>query len=70
MALDLAKLRAGDELVVTDTSNGKTLKAFFRNKNPNGELLVFIERFNTVMRFREDGITGLGRFKLTENKDA
>lgn len=70
MALDLAKLRAGDELVVTDTSNGKQLKAFFRAKLPNGQLSVYIERFSTVMRFREDGVTGLGRFKLTENKDA
>jgi len=69
VALDLANLKPGDELVVTDTSNNKELRAFFRNKNTNGELLVYIERFADVMRFKETGSTGLGRFKITQNKD-
>lgn len=69
MALDLAGLRPGDELVVTDTSNGGELRAFYRSKLPNGMLNVYIERFANVMRFREDGITSRGRFKITQNKD-
>lgn len=69
MAVHLDKLRVGDELVVLDTSNGGELRAFFRSKLPNGMLNVYIERFSNTMRFTEAGVTGLGRFKIIQNKD-
>jgi len=64
MAVDLTRLIPGDELVVLDTSNGRELKAYYRNRLPSGELSIYIERFSNVMRFTEYGVTGLGRFKI------
>lgn len=61
---ELNSLRPGDGLIVKDTSNNKDLNAYFRRHGPNGEVIVFMERFNDTMRFQEDGRTGLGRFYI------
>lgn len=62
MAVDINDLRPGDELVIKDTSNGKELKAWFRTRLNNHQIIVYVERFKDTMKLGSDGVSGLGRF--------
>lgn len=59
----LADLRPGDDIVVHDTSNERDLVGNFM-RHDQGSMYVWVTRFGSPMKFNDEGLTPMGRFKL------
>lgn len=57
-------LASGDRVKVLDTTNNRKRVGYVRSVGNDGRLHVYMVRWDTMMTFETNGLTGRGRFKL------
>jgi hypothetical protein len=54
----------GDRVMVLDTANNRKRVGFVKSIKDDGTVIVYVQKWDTLMTFQPNGKTGLGRFVL------
>ena len=54
----------GDSIRILDTANQRRRIGYIKSFDNNGNVFVYVVRFDSIMKFGPSGETGMGRFKL------